>query len=396
VVLSAALASVLMTRNGKLTAGGAGWGLTQTLLITGLLAWAVRVLTDLETQMMSVMRVSELINPDSTQSKGPFTEDDSSVQMVPYELSKPGEGFTLSESLRGSSAASASAPDCDHDLIKSGWPWKGGISFKDVSMRYNEDSPLVLKNVTVLVPPGSTLGVVGRTGSGKSSLLLTLFRISEIEDGGSIEIDGVDIRSISLRSLRCALSIIPQDPVLFSGTLMYNLDATGEAAIEDAWEAMEAASPELASQFRASGYGLNYAITEGGKNLSSGQRQLICLARALLRKSKILVLDEATSSVDSGTDAQVQETIRREFVNKGVSVITVAHRLDTVLGSDKIAVLGAGELIEYGTPSELLNISNGSLRQLVDADRGSKRKGAKSRVTEESFNTEMTRNEIIA
>lgn len=178
--------------------------------------------------------------------------------------------------------------------------------------------------------------------------------------------------------------------------MLYNLDATGEAAIDDAWEAMDAASPELAGQFRASGYGLNYTITEGGKNLSSGQRQLICLARALLRKSKILVLDEATSSVDSNTDAQVQETIRREFVNKGVSVITVAHRLDTVLGSDKIAVLGAGELIEYGTPSELLNISNGSFRQLVDADRVSKSRGAKNRVEDKPLITEMSRTEIVS
>lgn len=356
-----------MTRAGKLSSGGAGWGLTQTLLITGLLAWAVRVLTDLESQMMSVMRVTELINPEPIKNKDSFPLD-CSAQVVPSETSELSHDFSMS-SLENS-AVMASAPDCNNDLVKSGWPWKGGISFKSVSMRYNADSPLVLKNVTVLVPPGSTLGVVGRTGSGKSSLLLTLFRISEIEKGGSIEIDGVDIRSVSLQSLRRSLSIIPQDPVLFSGTLMYNLDATGEAAVDDAWEAMDAASPELAREFRASGFGLNYSITEGGKNLSSGQRQLICLARALLRKSKILVLDEATSSVDSNTDAQVQETIRREFVNKGVSVITVAHRLDTVLGSDKIAVLGAGKLIEYGTPSELLKIPDGNLQQLVDADKG--------------------------
>jgi len=263
-------------------------------------------------------------------------------------------------------------------------------------MRYNSESPLVLKNVNIPVPPGSTLGVVGRTGSGKSSLLLTLFRISEIEKGGSIEIDGVDIRSVSLNTLRRSISIIPQDPVLFSGTLMYNLDATGEAGLDDAWEAMNAASPALARQFRDSGLGLNFIITEGGKNISSGQRQLICLARALLRKSKILVLDEATSSVDSNTDADVQETIRREFVNKGVSVITVAHRLDTVLGSDKIAVLGAGELIEYGTPSELLRIPNGSLRRLVDADGGMKTEGEKNRNRGRLNTLESNRNEIIA
>jgi len=155
VVLSAAFASVIMTRTGRLTAGGAGWGLTQTLLITGLMAWAVRVLTDLESQMMSVMRVSELINPESTQSIGSFPSNDG-VQMVPFEMSKPGDGFSMLSSVEASHVT-ASAPDSDHDLIKSGWPWKGGISFKEVSMRYNINSPLVLKNVTILVPPGSTL-----------------------------------------------------------------------------------------------------------------------------------------------------------------------------------------------------------------------------------------------
>jgi ABC-type multidrug transport system fused ATPase/permease subunit len=215
---------------------------------------------------------------------------------------------------------------------------------------------------------------VGRTGSGKSTLLVTLFRLVEIEAGGSIEIDGVDIRSVSLQTLRESLSIIPQDPVLFRGTLLYNLDATMKASKEDAWKALEAASPELAQRYRSSPNGLDSMIAEGGKNLSAGQRQLICLARALLRKSKILVLDEATSSVDPKTDAQVQETIRKEFVQKGVTVITVAHRLDTVLGSDKIAVLGDGRLIEYGTPKELLENRTGHLRRLVDADTRSKRK----------------------
>jgi len=204
---------------------------------------------------------------------------------------------------------------------------------------------------------------------------LTLFRLVEIESGGSIEIDGVDIRSVGLEDLRQSLAIIPQDPVLFAGSIAYNLDATGKASPEDMWEALEAASPSLAQQFRNSG-GLDSQIVEAGKNLSLGQRQLICLARALLRKSKILVMDEATSSIDAKTDQEVQETIRREFVDKGVTVITVAHRLDTVLGYDKIAVLGDGRMLEYGNPDALLRIPRGELRRLVDADRRNKLKGS--------------------
>jgi len=390
VVFMAAVASIFLTRIGRLKAGSAGWGLTQALSITGLLTWAVRCLTDLETQMMSVLRITEVTDLDSTQASGSLfgtgrknkkkqdaaEKDLTEKTKMPKEKAGVGEAITLLKDQSASLPGVSVTPDSDNALIKSGWPWRGGIKFNNISMRYNSISPLVLKNVTVTVPPGTTLGVVGRTGSGKSSLLLSLFRLVEIEGGGSIEIDNVDLRSVSLRSLRESLSIIPQDPVLFAGSVMYNLDATGKASAEDAWKALEAASPQLASQFRSTGAGLDTFITEGGKNLSLGQRQLICLARALLRKSKILVLDEATSSVDSQTDAQVQDTIRREFVEKGVTVMTVAHRLDTVMGYDKIAVLGDGELIEYGSPNELLQKRDGEFRRLVDADKRNKIKGA--------------------
>ena len=203
-----------------------------------------------------------------------------------------------------------------------------------------------------------------------------MFRIVEIELGGTIAIDGVDIRSVALGDLRRSLAIIPQDPHLFYGTLAYNLDATGQASEAEMWRALDAASPSLALQFRNTN-GLQTQISESGKNLSLGQRQLLCLARALLRNCKILVLDEATSSVDSATDFEVQTTIRREFVEKGATVITVAHRLDTVLGYDKIAVLGDGRVLEYASPDELLRIPGGELRQLVDADKRNKRRGAK-------------------
>ena len=248
-----------------------------------------------------------------------------------------------------------------------------------------------------------TLTYLDFAGSGKSSLLLTLFRLAEIEGdaASSITIDGVDIRSLSLQGLRDSISIIPQTPILFAGTLMYNLDASGKAATEDAWSALESASPQLAKQFRDSEAGLNTIISEGGENLSLGQRQLICLARALMKRSKILVLDEATSSIvshslylycsviaslkysqysilfvqDMKTDAQVQETIRREFVQKGVTVITVAHRLETVLGYDRILVLDDGFPVELGQPDELLKRSTGYLRYLFDADKQNREKG---------------------
>jgi ABC-type multidrug transport system fused ATPase/permease subunit len=159
-----------------------------------------------------------------------------------------------------------------------------------------------------------------------------------------------------------------QDPILFTGSVAYNLDATGKASDKEMMIALETASPDLAEYFRAQD-GLQTHLDEGGKNLSAGQRQLICLARALVRRSKVLVLDEATSSVDSKTDQDVQATIRKEFVEKGVTVITVAHRLDTVLGYDRIAVLGDGKLLEFGTPKRLLEQPNGELRSLVMADR---------------------------
>jgi ABC-type multidrug transport system fused ATPase/permease subunit len=361
-VFITAIASIVMTRAGRLQAGSAGWGLTQSLAITGLTAWAVRNLTLLESFMMSVMRINELTDIDDEQ------RDQTDVQMYDAE-----EDIAAS---RPRLSRVRVTPETDKGLIVDGWPWKGGVLFKNVSMRYNEASPLVLDGVTLSVPPGTTLGVVGRTGSGKSSLLLTLFRIVEIEGNGSIEVDGVDIRSLSIKTLRESLAIIPQDPVLFQGTVQTNLDATGKASEEEMWNALEAASPELARQFRSSG-GLSSPIAEGGGNLSSGQRQLICLARALVRKSRILVLDEATSSVDAQTDQEVQDVIRKQFVDKGVSVITVAHRLDTVLGYQQIAVLGDGKLLEKGSPSELLKIPNGELRSLVEADKASKLKGGK-------------------
>jgi ABC-type multidrug transport system fused ATPase/permease subunit len=379
IVFATAVASVFLTRAGKLKPGSAGWGLTQSLAVTGLLSWAIRVLTDLESNMMSVMRVKELTDIDSAiVDLGDSNAKKTQKLTIPRELSKPGEALSVHLPESATLVKSAMTPPDSSVLVDNGWPWQGNVQFRNVSMRYSRNTRKALDGVSLSIPAGTTLGIVGRTGSGKSSLLLTLFRIVEIENGGSIEIDGVDIRSVGMETLRQSLSIIPQTPDLFTGSLAYNLDATGKATEQDMWTALEAASSELADFFRSAD-GLNTHVAEGGKNLSLGQRQLICLARALLRKSKILVLDEATSSVDALTDQQVQRTIRREFVDKGVTVITVAHRLDTVLGYDKIAVLGDGKLLEYGTPKELMLKPGGELRRLVLVDRQNKLKGSQKK-----------------
>ena len=381
VVLLCAVVSVHLSKAGRLNAGRAGWGVTQALSITGLLTWAVRCLTDLETQMMSVARVNEIVND---REGGHFLTVRDNETTNDHAFRMPRESLEPREALRRRRSSSSSllrlppSPPNDEALVRSGWPWSGEVEFDDVSARHNPGSPRVLKGVTVRALPGSTLGVVGRTGSGKSLLLSTLFRILEIEKG-SVRVDGVDVQGVSLNTLRRSLSVIPQNPVLFAGTLGRNLDAAGEHTEEEARAALAAASPALAREFAArNGDGLAARVAEGGTNLSLGQRQLVCLARALLRKRRVLVLDEATSSVDPITDARIQITIRREFVDRGVTVVTVAHRLDTVLGYDRVCVLHDGEVSEYGPPDELLKKEDGELRRLVRADRLHKRKGERS------------------
>ena len=342
------------------------------------LQWAVRTLTDAETQFLSVERLSELIDLELKATTGQEAEE--IKPLMSKGFSDVGEE---SKSLVLDNSIAPLTPESENALLKSGWP-VGHVQFQNVSMRYTPSSPLVLRSVSVDIPAGTTLGVVGRTGSGKSSLLLTLFRLVDVEGVGSITIDGVDIRSLSLQGLRESLSIFPQSPTLFAGTLLYNLDSSGRVSAEDAWSALEAASTELARQFRDSEARLETMISEGGGNLSQGQKQLICLARALVKRRNILVLDEATSSVDTKTDSQVQDTIFREFVQKGVTVITVAHRLDTVLGYDKILVLDAGEMVEFGTPGELLS-KNGYLRNLYDADQRNRQKGSKRKLVNASI-----------
>ncbi|CAH1780872.1 unnamed protein product [Owenia fusiformis] len=239
---------------------------------------------------------------------------------------------------------------------KSTWPSKGEVLFKDLKLRYRAELDLVLKGLTFSVKSGEKIGIVGRTGAGKSSLTLGLFRIIE-SAGGSITIDGVRIDRIGLHDLRTKLTIIPQDPVLFSGTLRTNLDPFDEHTDDALWSALEHA--HLASFVKELPKQLLHDCSEDGQNLSVGQKQLVCLARALLRSSKILVLDEATAAIDLETDELIQNTIREEF--KDCTVFTIAHRLNTVMDYDRILVVDDGLIVEFDTPSTLLSNTEGIL-----------------------------------
>ena len=230
------------------------------------------------------------------------------------------------------------------------WPQKGGLEFLNYGFKYRQGQDLVLKDLSFVVKGGENIGIVGRTGAGKSSLTLALFRICEAAQG-KIIIDGMDTSKFGLHDLRNNLTIIPQDPVLFSGTLRFNLDPFNNHKDDKIHNALE--HSHLKHFVSGLPGGLNHEICERGENLSLGQRQLVCLARALLRKSKVLILDEATASVDLDTDDLIQATIRTEFADS--TILTIAHRLNTIMDYDKIMVLDKGRMIEFDTPDNLLN-----------------------------------------
>ncbi|CAG9839260.1 unnamed protein product [Diabrotica balteata] len=236
------------------------------------------------------------------------------------------------------------------------WPDKGQISFKEMYLKYAPEQSPVLKNLNFEIKSGEKVGVVGRTGAGKSSLVFALFKLAPIE--GSIFIDGINISDLGLNELRMNISIIPQDPVLFSSTVRYNLDPFEKHSDEILWKALE--NVQLTSVI----HNLSQLITKGGSNFSAGQRQLICLARAIVRNNKILVMDEATANVDMQTDTLIQETIRERF--KDCTVITIAHRLNTIMDSDRILVMDAGEMMEFDHAFKLLENSKGYFSKMVD------------------------------
>ncbi|KAJ2476028.1 hypothetical protein IWW56_005135, partial [Coemansia sp. RSA 2131] len=244
------------------------------------------------------------------------------------------------------------------------WPEQGMVEFKDYSTRYRDGLDLVLKGLSFRVLPNQKVGIVGRTGAGKSSLTLALFRIIEAASG-QILIDGEDIAKYGLFDVRSKLSIIPQDPVLFAGTVRENLDPFNNYSDQEIWQALEHA--HLADVIRAKDERLEFMVTQSGENFSVGQRQLICLARALLKRAKVLVLDEATAAIDNATDTIIQESIRKEF--KNCTVLTIAHRLNTIIDSDMILVVDGGRLAEYDTPQNLLENKNSLFAKLIEEAR---------------------------
>lgn len=305
VVFFASLMMVIYRDN--LSGDTVGFVLSNALSITQSLSWLVRLTSEIETNIVAVERINEYIN---VENEAPWVTD----KRPPV-----------------------------------GWPSKGEIQFRNYEVRYRPELDLVLKGITCDIRSMEKIGVVGRTGAGKSSLTNSLFRILEAA-GGQITIDGVDIASIGLHDLREKLTIIPQDPILFSGSLRMNLDPFNNYSDEEIWKALELA--HLKSFVANLQLGLSHEVTEAGDNLSIGQRQLLCLARALLRKSKILIMDEATAAVDLETDRLIQMTIQKEFSH--CTTITIAHRLHTIMDSNKVMVLDHGKIVEYGSPEELL------------------------------------------
>uniref|UniRef100_A0A8C6Q023 ATP-binding cassette, sub-family C (CFTR/MRP), member 8 n=1 Tax=Nothobranchius furzeri TaxID=105023 RepID=A0A8C6Q023_NOTFU len=326
VVLVAAVASITNSLYDQLSPGLVGLGLTYALMVSNYINWMVRNLADMEVQLGSVKRINGLLKTEPENYEG-----------------------LLSESV-------AQVPD--------GWPRQGEIKIQNLSVRYDTTLKAVLKNVNAHVSPGQKVGICGRTGSGKSSFSLAFFRMVDMFEG-RIVIDNIDISKLPLQTLRSRLSIILQDPILFSGTIRFNLDPEMKATDEMLWEALEIA--QLKSVVKALPGGLDATVTEGGENFSQGQRQLFCLARAFVRKSSILIMDEATASIDMATESILQKVVMTAFADR--TVVTIAHRVHTILNADLVIVMKRGIILEYDTPQALLDREDSIFASFVRADK---------------------------
>ncbi|XP_030684715.1 ATP-binding cassette sub-family C member 8 isoform X6 [Nomascus leucogenys] len=324
VVLIAAVTSISNSLHRELSAGLVGLGLTYALMVSNYLNWMVRNLADMELQLGAVKRIHGLLK-------------------------------TEAESYEGLLAPS---------LIPKNWPDQGKIQIQNLSVRYDSSLKPVLKHVNALISPGQKIGICGRTGSGKSSFSLAFFRMVDTFEGHII-IDGIDIAKLPLHTLRSRLSIILQDPVLFSGTIRFNLDPERKCSDSTLWEALEIAQLKLV--VKALPGGLDAIITEGGENFSQGQRQLFCLARAFVRKTSIFIMDEATASIDMATENILQKVVMTAFADR--TVVTIAHRVHTILSADLVIVLKRGAILEFDKPEKLLSRKDSVFASFVRADK---------------------------
>uniref|UniRef100_A0A669BCJ4 ATP-binding cassette, sub-family C (CFTR/MRP), member 8 n=1 Tax=Oreochromis niloticus TaxID=8128 RepID=A0A669BCJ4_ORENI len=326
VVLVAAVASITNSLYDQLSPGLVGLGLTYALMVSNYMNWMVRNLADMEVQLGSVKRINGLLKTEPENYEGLLSE---SVSQVP-----------------------------------DGWPRQGEIKIQNLSVRYDATLKPVLKNVNAHINPGQKVGICGRTGSGKSSFSLAFFRMVDMFEG-RIVIDNIDISKLPLQTLRSRLSIILQDPILFSGTIRFNLDPEMKATDEMLWEALEIA--QLKPVVKSLPGGLDAIVTEGGENFSQGQRQLFCLARAFVRKSSILIMDEATASIDMATESILQKVVMTAFADR--TVVIIAHRVHTILNADLVIVMKRGIILEYDRPQALLDKEDSVFASFVQADK---------------------------
>lgn len=345
VYLSILTTAIMIFSFDSIDASTLGLILSQTTSIQSSFQHAMRQLVEFENQMTSVQRVKDFcfIEPEDRETLESITYDSKKKE---DPKTKPGKYISLDDIERYSD-----------DKSSAEQPQLGTIEFKNVTLSYFEDEAPVLKDLNFKVNHGEKIGVVGRTGAGKSSIIAALFRLYNFD--GKIEIGGIDTKKIALTELRGKMSIIPQDPILFGASIRKNLDPIEEHKDDDLWRALEIV------QLKSACPTLDFEVTEGGANFSVGQRQLICLARAILRRNQILMLDEATANVDPETDSYIQDIISTEF--KHCTVITIAHRLITITASDKVLVMDAGRVAEFGSPIELSSDKDTIFSQMIDS-----------------------------
>ncbi|XP_078483709.1 ATP-binding cassette sub-family C member 4 [Ciona intestinalis] len=313
--------SILTSSINAVDAGKVGLTLTYAIMLMGMFQWGTRQSAEVENLMTSVERIQQYyaIEPEA-----------------PHEV--------------------------DGSSLPRGWPQYGIVTFDNLSYAHYKGGPDILHDIRANIRAHEKVGIVGRTGAGKSSLISTLFRLNEYSKG-SVMIDGINVSELGLTDLRSAISIIPQDPILFAGSMRKNLDPFQLYTDDEVWTALE--QVQLKPVVEQLPLRLSTELAESGSNFSVGQRQLVCLARAVLRKNRVLIIDEATANVDLRTDFLIQETIRNSF--KHCTVLTIAHRLHTIIDSDRVMVLDQGRLIEFDEPHVLLGNEDGIFTQMVDA-----------------------------